>query len=95
MRYLCQIVNHFVKKMTSASLRLFDKIGQPSSSSIGCIAVTLSVLLYLLLGWRTQLNKDGCLWKKKIVLPNKNCKINIKKQPFATVLTGSITGILW
>ena len=45
--------------------------------------------------WRTQLNKDGCLWKKKIVLPNKNCKINIKKQPFATVLTGSITGILW
>ena len=32
--------------MSRASLRLFDKIGQPSSSSI---AVTLSVLLYLLL----------------------------------------------
>ena len=32
--------------MSLASLRLLDKIGQPSSSSI---AVTLSVLLYLLL----------------------------------------------
>ena len=46
MRYLCQVVNNVKKRMSRASLRLYDKIGQPSLSSI---AVTLSVLLYLLL----------------------------------------------
>ena len=65
MRYLCQVVNNFVKKNKSGVLAPFDKIGQPSSSSM---AVTLSVLLYLLLTNLAALSSLTCAQCSTILL---------------------------